>query len=159
MSEEILDQENYDDAGPEIVPDQVRGLSSEQVVEKLVKLEISEPTYEAQLKALMETIGEDPTPFLAMKPTREFMFAQTNPFDEFEVEGDFESSLILARMHPAFYGVSLTLFQMAIARLTLTRSRAGFQQKILRTVVNVNQSANEDKKQGRWAIPIFGRKG
>jgi len=160
MDEEFLEESEAQavvgDVGPDVVPDQVRGLSSEQVVEKLVQLETSEDTFETKLKELLAMVGSDSTPFLAMKPTREFMFAQTNPFDEFTIEGDYESALLLARMHPAFYSVALTLFQMAIGKLTLTRSREGFQQKILRTVVNVSQNPHMDEKKKRWSIPIFG---
>lgn len=157
MDEELSENESQDNAGPDITPDHMRGLSSEQVVEKLVALETSEEPFETKLKNLMNSIGADATPFLAMKPTREFMFAQTNPFDEYEVEGDYESALLLARMHPAFYSVSLTLFQMSIGKLALTRSRSGFQQRILRTVVNVNQATEMDEKKKKWSIPMWGR--
>lgn len=141
----------------DVSPDDMRGITQEEIAEKIIQLEISEPEFKKQLTDLMNGIGVDPTPFLAMKPTREFMLGKTDPFDEYEIEGDFESALILADMHPAFYSTAMMLYLMGINRLALTRSRRGFQQQMLRTYIGVQKREDLQQNKPRWAVPLGAR--
>jgi hypothetical protein len=135
------------------------GLTPSEAMEKLFKMEINEKENATAFRKIMSRLNRENSPFSIIKPSRDFVLGNHDLFDEFEIIGDFEDALMLTQLDPAFWGTALLLYEMAITRSAITRSRAGFQQKNLRSYYSFNQrNSRFDDEPKRWAIPFMGGK-
>ncbi|MHA1972785.1 MAG: hypothetical protein ACTSW1_07325 [Candidatus Hodarchaeales archaeon] len=150
--------EIVENQSPQVVDDSMGGVLPAEAVGQLMSIETSSDEFMAKFKTLLNEVGVSSSTFDAIRPTREFVLGNTNPFDEFIIQGDFESAIMLSSMHPAFRPTALTLFYFGISQLALTRSRGAIQQKLLRTYIGESRSVVEqaDKKR-RWSIPMRGK--
>lgn len=132
------------------------GLSPSEMMEKLFKMEMNEKENVKAFQKILARLKHDNSPFAVIKPTRDFVLGNHDIFDEYEIIGDYEDALMLSQLDPAFWGTALLLYEMAITRSAITRSRGGFQQKNLRSYYSFSQrnSRFDDEKQG-WIIPFM----
>ncbi len=127
------------------------GISPQEAIEKLFSLEINEQPKVEKMKKVWSKLDWDPNLFLTLMPTREFVSGYHDEFDEYIIQGDFEDSLLLSKLHPSLVGYGLMLYQFAIAHSALTRSRGGFQQMNMRSYYGHSTSENmsqQNKSKG-----------
>ena len=134
------------------------GLSPSEMMEKLFKMELNEKENSVAFRKILARLNHDNSPFSVIKPTRDLVLGNHDIFDEFEIIGDYEDALMLTQLDPAFWGTALLLYQMALTRSAITRSRGGFQQKNLRSYYSFStrDSRFGDEKTG-WVIPFLGK--
>lgn len=136
------------------------GISPSEAMEKLLTLEVSEKERQKMMQVVFEKAGWKKDLFSAIAPTRDFFLGNHDVFDEYQIQGDYEDAIILAKLHESFTGYSLILFNFAIAHSALTRSRAGFQQRNMRSYYGHSATRDETPQpRGGFNInPLSSRK-
>lgn len=131
MEEEVQETQQLPDA--ESIVRVNEGITQPEAIEKLFTIGLNDEGLKADMTSIFQRVGWDKTPFAVLKPTRDLFLGRHDPFDEYQVIGDYEDSLILSKLHPALWGYALLLFTMAVSHSIITRSRGGFQQVNLRS--------------------------
>jgi len=136
------------------------GISPSETVEKLLTLGIAEKDRQELICKVYEDAGWSKDLFASISPTREFFLGNHTVFDEYQIQGDYEDAIILAKLHPSFTGYALILFNFAIAHSALTRSRNGFQQRNMRSYYGHSATKDEtpQTKGGFNINPLSSRK-
>lgn len=146
--------EVFEEELPEqFAPEPNAGILPPQAVEKLFTLEMSDPDIKEGLERIWKRVGWKDMPFATLRPTREFFLGRNDPFDEYIITSDFESSISLALLHPALQGYATILYMFAIAKAALTRSRGGFQQINLRSYYGHQFTEGSEPRKRGWGIP------
>jgi len=154
----MVEEENYSEQNN--VEALNMGVSPSEAMEKLLTLEVSESERQKIMQLVFTNAGWQKDLFSAIAPTREFFLGNHNIFDEYQIQGDYEDAIILAKLHPSFTGYSLILFNFAIAHSALTRSRGGMQQKNMRSYYGHTATRDETPQpRGGFNInPLSSRK-
>lgn len=123
------------------------GATAEQVLRKVVDLEINEDMRKSEFETFT---GDKFENLSALMPTRDIGHGNTEPIDEFKSSSDYEIALNLLNLNQKkFKKAAIIFYILSQMDVIQTRSRAGFLVKELKTSWQGTRSATD--KGEKWA--------